>query len=105
MNLDSDCILYCIKTLYNICFNLISKDLSCSWIVNQFEKFNMCMCFSFQLCRLFIHLMAPHQDSKFKFFALQLTKLNRGNSIFLNMLLGGITTKVCNKTFLKASEF
>ena len=59
------------------------------------------MTFSFQLCRLFIYLMAPNQDAKFKFFALQLTNLKRGSSIFLNMLLGGITTKVhCNELFV-----
>ena len=41
-----------------------------------------------------MHLMDPIQKKEVKFFALQLTKLNRANSIFLNMLLGGITTKV-----------
>ena len=45
--------------------------------------------------------MAPNQDLKFKLFALQLTKLKRGNSMLLNMLLGGITTKVCNEAFLE----
>jgi hypothetical protein len=50
----------------------------------------------FQLCSLFIHLMSPHQDLKLKLFALQLTKLKRGDSLLLNIVLGGVTTKVWN---------
>ena len=41
--------------------------------------------------------MAPSQETKCKLFALQFTKMDRGNSLFRNML-GGITTKVCIET-------
>ncbi|XP_028398812.1 lysosomal-trafficking regulator-like [Dendronephthya gigantea] len=57
-----------------------------------------------QLCRLFIYLMAPSQETKFKFFALQLTKMNRCDSLFRNML-SGITTKQKDRTMAYIHAF
>ena len=68
---------------------LFITNINLSWLHCLLDLYS----FS-QLCRLFMHLMDPIQKKEVKFFALQLTKLNRANSIFLNMLLGGITTKV-----------